>query len=260
MSFLTVAIEQFAATSSIETNLEQVLEAVRRGAKGGARVILLPEASMLPFGAALNIEEDLSGPWAMAVHDLAASLGVVVCVGLFQGGRKLRNTLLVTGKELHTGYDKIHLYDAFGYRESDQICAGNAIKVISLDGIGLGLAICYDLRFPEHFIHMAKEGAHVMLVAAQWADGAGKLEQWRLLARARALDSTSWLLACGQASSGNGFGIGHSMIVSPMGEIVAELGREKGELLASIDLGAVTQAREILPVLQTRKNQRMSRS
>jgi predicted amidohydrolase len=139
---------------------------------------------------------------------------------------RVRNTLLVTGRGTHLGYDKIHLFDAFGFTESATVAPGETPVLVEVDGVALGLATCYDLRFPELFRHLAAEGAAAVLVAASWGAGEGKREQWELLARARALDSTAWVLACGQAdpaASGLDYGataptgVGHSVVVDPAG-------------------------------------------
>ena len=117
-------------------------------------------------------------------------------------GVRVRNTLLVTGPtgggdEIHTGYDKIHLFDAFGFAESDTVEPGDATRVVTVDGVGVGLSVCYDIRFPGQYTALASAGARLTLCSASWGAGPGKVDQWRLLARARALDSTTFLLAAG---------------------------------------------------------------
>ena len=103
---------------------------------------------------------------------------------------------------MDTSYDKIHLYDAFGFAESDTVAPGSDPVVIEVDGETLGLAICYDIRFPELFRALADRGASTVLLPASWGAGPGKVEQWELLVRARAIDSTTYVLACDQADPG----------------------------------------------------------
>ncbi len=103
----------------------------------------------------------------------------------------MRNTLLVTGPGVETSYDKIHLFDAFGFAESDTVDAGTGPVTFELGGMSFGLATCYDIRFPALFTANADRGAEVNIVCASWGSGPGKVDQWQLLARARAVDSTT---------------------------------------------------------------------
>ena len=102
-------------------------------------------------------------------------------VGTFTPGRsaKVRNTLLVTGPAIEAHYNKIHLFDAYGYRESDQIEPGDALVVVEIGGVKIGLTTCYDLRFPELFKALALQGADVIVVPSSWAPGERKVAQWR---------------------------------------------------------------------------------
>ena len=255
-SKLIIALEQIALGPSWEDNLSHCLAAIRRAAASGAQVAVLPEACMRPYGLPLQDPPDgLYEQWRTAIQACAQELDILVLMGLFRRKNKaLFNTLLVTGHDLSEGYDKRHLYDAFGYAESSEVSAGSDCLILDLGGFSLGFALCYDLRFPEHFIAMALQGANVMIVCADWAQGPGKLEQWRLLAQARALDCTSYLLACGQACNDwqKGFGLGHSLVVHPSGQILEELGEGEGELVLSLDGDEITRVREALPVLSWR--------
>ncbi|MFZ0530505.1 MAG: nitrilase-related carbon-nitrogen hydrolase, partial [Propionicimonas sp.] len=161
---------------------------------------------------------------------------------------------LVTG-EAETHYDKIHLFDALGYAESRQILPGDSPVHFPLSGHRIGLATCYDLRFPSLFTHLARSGAELILVPASWAPGDQKLHQWRTLVTARAMDSTTFVVAVDQAappavSEGPGpTGIGHSMVVDPTGTVLLELGEDPELALVELDLGTVADARRRLPVL-----------
>ena len=88
-------------------------------------------------------------------------------------------------------YDKIHLFDAFGFTESETVAPGTELLVLTLGGVGVGFATCYDLRFPSLFTALAERGAQLICLPASWGAGPGKLEQWQLLLRARALDCTA---------------------------------------------------------------------
>ena len=258
---MRVALCQISSSTDPAANLDLVREGTARAAADGARVVVFPEAAMCRFGVPLGpVAEPLDGPWATAVRDVAREHGVVVVAGMFTpapGGR-VANTLLVTGGGHHVGYDKIHLFDAFGFTESRTVAPGSSVVAVEVDGVVLGLATCYDVRFPELFRALADRGASVVLVCASWGAGPGKREQWELLVRARALDCTSWVLACGQADPGVDHGgaptgIGFSAVVSPQGEVVERLAGEPGVILADIDTDSVTAARRTLPVLANRR-------
>ncbi|WP_425309989.1 carbon-nitrogen hydrolase family protein [Ammonicoccus fulvus] len=263
---MRIALAQICATREVEDNLEQVRTRVAEAAKGGARLVVFPEATMRAFGHNLDsIAEPVDGPFAQAIADLARTHDLTVAVGLFTPGGstesdrpKVRNTLLVAQPDGVRHYDKIHLYDAFGFAESDTVEAGAEELRVMVDGVSIGMTICYDIRFPQLFINHARAGAQVIVVAASWGAGPEKIEQWQLLARARALDSTSWVLACGQADpqsagveakQGAPTGVGHSLVVSPTGRVIASAGAAPQLLLADLDLDLVAQTRRTLPVL-----------
>jgi predicted amidohydrolase len=218
---------------------------------------------MCRFGVPLApIAEPVDGPWADGVRRIATEVGITVIAGMFapaDDGR-VTNTLIAAGpgtpNDPDTHYHKIHLYDAFGFTESRTVAPGREPVVITVDGVGVGLTTCYDIRFPELFTTLARRGAQLITVSASWASGRGKLEQWTLLARARALDSTSYIAAAGQANPGEPLassaptGVGGSMVVSPFGDVVASAGADPQLLLADIDLDRVVSARDTIAVLR----------
>jgi predicted amidohydrolase len=171
---------------------------------------------------------------------------------------RVRNTLLVTGPGLDTSYDKVHLFDAFGFTESRTVDAGASPVTFEINGTVFGLATCYDVRFPALFTANARAGAQVNIVCASWGAGEGKAEQWDLLVRARALDSTTFVVACGQGDPGTigagpagtaPTGIGHSAVITPLGSAVAALGGKPELAVVDIDPAMVDEVRTKLPVL-----------
>ncbi|HEV2783983.1 MAG TPA: carbon-nitrogen hydrolase family protein [Actinophytocola sp.] len=262
---MRVALCQITSTDDPQANLKEVEAGVRRAAAEGAAVALFPEATMACFGVPLGpLAEPLDGPWASAVRELAAAHGVLVVAGMFTPAPDGRvfNTLLVTGRDQHLGYDKIHLFDAFGFTESRTVAPGSTPVTVPVGGTVLGVATCYDVRFPGLFTALADRGAVAILLGASWGAGEGKREQWELLVRARALDSTCWLLACGQANPlASGLtpnpkaptGIGYSTVADPTGRMHAQLGAEPDTLVVDIDLGLVDQTRKVIPVLVNRR-------
>ncbi len=220
---------------------------------------------MCAFGVSLApIAQPVNGPWADAVREIAAESGITVVAGMFTpgSGGRVRNTLLAVGGGVEASYDKIHLFDAYGFRESRTVAPGIEPVVIDVDGVTVGLTVCYDVRFPGLYQELAKQGATVILVAASWGAGPGKREQWDLLTRARALDSTSFLLAAGQADPATvgaaprgsaPTGVGGSVAVTPLGAVIDQLDAAPGLLVVDVDPQQVADARESIPVLANRR-------
>lgn len=260
---IRVALCQIQSQDDPAANLDIVRAEVRRAAAAGAELAVFPEATMARFGISLRtLAEPVDGPWARAVADIARTHALTVVAGMFTPGTdgRVRNTLLITGPDGTTGYDKIHLYDAFGFRESDTVEPGDQPVVVEVGGVRVGVATCYDVRFPELFVDLARQGATAIVVPASWGNGPGKVEQWQLLVRARALDTVSWLLAAGQAyppASGHDwgdgpYGIGHSLAVAPDGMVVGSLGDAPGQLVVDVDPDLATTLRKSIPVLDNR--------
>jgi predicted amidohydrolase len=258
---MRVAIAQLNSGADPSGNLALVEQYTREAVDGGADLVVFPEAMMCAFGNDLaDVVEPLDGPWATRVRELATSLGIVVVAGMFTPGEgdRVRNTLLAVGPGVDTSYDKVHLFDAFGYRESDGVEPGTRPVTFEVGGVTMGLATCYDIRFPALFTTTAAAGASINLVCASWGAGEGKVEQWGLLSRARALDSTTFVIACGQADPASSgivtagtapTGVGHSAVVSPLGKVLLELGAEPQLAFVDLDLTQVGDARATLPVL-----------
>jgi predicted amidohydrolase len=265
---MRIALAQIQSGAEPDANLALVEEYTRRAADAGASLVLFPEATMCRFGVPLApIAEPLDGSWASGVRAVAESAGIVVVAGMFvpaeedRAGR-VTNTLIATGPGVDAHYDKIHLYDAFGFTESDTIAPGHEPVVISVDGdsgpVNVGLTLCYDVRFPELYVELAQRGAQLITVHASWGAGPGKLEQWTLLARARAVDTTGFVAAVDQAYPGDELaavgpvGVGGSLVASAVGEVLASAGSDPQLLVSDLDLDAAQKARETIAVLRNR--------
>ncbi len=258
---MRLAIAQIISSADPAANLELIRDYTTQAKAADARLVVFPEAAMRAFGHSLTgIAEPLDGPWAEKVRALARELDIVIVAGMFTPGRdgRVRNTLLVTGPGVETSYDKVHLFDAFGFAESKTVDAGTSPVTFDIEGTVFGLATCYDVRFPALFTANARAGAQVNIVCASWGAGEGKAEQWDLLVRARALDSTTFVVACGQGDPetiGAGpartapTGIGHSAVVTPLGSVMAALGGEPELSVVDIDPSEVDEVRAKLPVL-----------
>lgn len=245
-------------------NLALLTRLTGEAADLGAQLVIFPEAMMCRFGVPLGpVAQPLDGPWATGVAQVARDRGIAVIAGMFTpaGDGRVHNTLLVAvpGQPVR-GYHKIHLYDAFGFTESRTVAPGDQPLVVEVDGHRVGVATCYDLRFPELFFELARRGAELIAVAAAWGDGPGKLAQFQLLTSARALDSGSYVAAVGQSPPGDPevaagpapTGVGHSRISDPFGSVVADYGAAPRLAVHQIDLSVVGRARAASAVLANR--------
>ena len=148
-------------------------------------------------------------------------------------------------------YRKIHLYDSFGYHESRTVSAGPIEPAASeVRGFPVGLMTCYDLRFPELARVLTLAGAEALVVPAAWVAGERKVEHWRTLLRARAIENTVWVVGVGQPGPRY---TGHSMVVAPDGDVVVEAGEDSAELDAVLDRESVADVRRTNPSVANRR-------
>ena len=262
---MRIALAQIQSGTEPAANLKLVEEYTRRAADAGARLVLFPEATMCRFGVTLaDVAEPLDGAWAEGVRRIAASTGVTVVAGMFvpaDDGR-VTNTLIASGPGVDAHYNKIYLYDAFGFTESRTVAPGREPVIITVAGdsgpVTVGLTLCYDIRFPELYVELARRGAQLITVHASWGSGPGKLEQWTLLARARALDTGGFVGAVGQAYPGDEIaklgptGVGGSIVASPLGEVIEAAGADPSLLVTDIDADVVQSVRDTIAVLRNR--------
>jgi deaminated glutathione amidase len=265
MSTLRVALAQILSGADPQENLELVASQTAAAAEHDAQLVIFPEATMRRFGLPLaEIAESVDGPWAQQLRKIADHHQLVVVAGMFtpSGDGRVKNTLRCVGAGVDAHYDKIHLFDAFGFRESDTVAGGAEPVMITIGEAKVGLTTCYDVRFPGLYLKLAELGAQVMCVAASWGAGPGKVEQWQLLTRARALDCTSYVVAAAQADPAAAgialdgrapTGVGYSAAISPRGEVLRSLGARRGLLVADLDLDVVEETRGAIPVLANRR-------
>ncbi|GAB3929042.1 putative nitrilase/cyanide hydratase [Microlunatus endophyticus] len=268
---MRVALAQLTSTADPQANLDLVEDSTRRAAERGAELVIFPEAMMCAFGNRLDtVAEPLDGSWVGRLTTIAQTYGPTIVAGMFtpggqtgpDGRQKVINTLVATGPGGLASYQKIHLFDAFGFAESDTVVAGTEPVIIEVAGTSIGLTLCYDVRFPGLYQTLAERGAEVIIVSASWGAGPGKVEQWQLLTQARALDSTCFILAAGQADpatqghrqAGSApTGVGYSAVIDPSGGAIAGAGAEPELLITDIDPGQVSEVRKIIPVLANRR-------
>jgi len=222
-------------------------------------LVLLPEAYMRDFGKPSSdisaFAEPLDGPFVARLTEFAAAHDTTVVAGMFEisddSGRPY-NTLAVVDRDgLRASYRKIHLYDSFGYKESERLCAGEIEPVlVDIGGLSVGLMTCYDLRFPELARELVRRGAQLLVAPSAWVAGPGKVEHWRTLVAARAIENTVFLAAVGQPGPRY---TGHSLVVGPAGDLLGELGDGDHVLTVSVSTEDLERARADNPSLLNRR-------
>ena len=237
-------------------NTADALRSIREAAGQGAELIATPEmTSQLDRRRTSPVpaEADTLAPFV----DLAADLGIHILLGSVPvpDGDKLRNQSVLLGPSgVLARYTKMHLFDVDvseteSWRESATYRAGDAPTVALVGKAKLGLTVCYDLRFSELFRHYARAGCQVIMVPAAFTVPTGKAH-WHVLLRARAIETGAYILAPAQGGlhEDGRSTYGHSLVVDPWGEVVAELAHdEPGILLADLDLSRVADARRRIP-------------
>lgn len=205
------------------------------------------------------LAEPLDGPFVQGLSRLARELGTALVAGMFETcpaePSRPYNTLVALGAdgEVCGSYRKQHLYDAFGYRESDRLSPGDPAEgptVIRIAGHGVGLLTCYDLRFPELSRLSADGGAELLAVPAAWMRGPAKEDHWTTLLRARAIENTCYV--AGAAQNGRHY-CGRSMLVDPFGITVAGLGEQDGFCVGEVSADRVAEVRRTNPTLAHRR-------
>lgn len=259
---IAVAVAQFAPSDDRAANLAEVERLATVAASRGAKLVVFPEYSSYftpqPGEDWLEAAEDVDGgPFATALAALSTRLGAHVVAGLIErvpGERRVRNTVVAVAPD--TGvvarYRKLHLYDAFGARESEWIAPGDLDEpeLFEAGGLTFGLQTCYDARFPEVTRRLVDAGADVVCMPAEWVRGPLKESHWRVLTTARALENTIYVVAADHAPP---IGAGNSMIVDPMGVELATIGEATDVALAWLSRERIEAVRRINPALDLRR-------
>jgi deaminated glutathione amidase len=261
---MRVALCQIPISSRPDVNLDRVRSAVSEGAASGARLAVFPEGTHIRFSADLRAAaEPLDGPFCQGLSDIARSAGVAVVAGVFEtapDGRAYNTAVgFDTDGRLAAAYRKIHLFDALGHRESDNVAPGSEAVTAELAGLRVGFLTCYDVRFPELARSMAAAGAQLLVVPAAWASGSFKEEHWVTLVRARAIENTIWVAAAGQVpdpaepATRAPTGVGRSMLVDPMGAVRLDLGPAAAIATGEVETRYTDSVRAVLPSLANRR-------
>lgn len=257
---LAVSVGQFGATVDKAHNLSEIERLVGKAAAACARLVVLPENSMYsnpdPTADYSGEREQLDGPFVTTMMRLAKEHGVAVVVGMtevLEGTTKASNTVVSIGSagELLGFYRKVHLYDAFGYKESERVhSAPFEPLTFKAEGLTFGVMTCYDIRFPEMARALVDVGSDVLVVPAAWAVGPSKEDHWTTLARARAIENTTYVMVSGQTGP---HCTGQSMIIDPMGVVVASAGETPGIAATTISNERIDAVRRKNPSLSNRR-------
>ncbi len=261
---MRVALGQIPVSSVPLVNLGRVRDAATSAAAQGAQLAVFPEGTQARFSVSLRaVAEPLDGPFCQGLADIARSAGIALVAGIFEpapDGRVYNTTVgYDTDGRLAAVYRKIHLFDALGFRESDDVAPGNDVVIGQLAGLRVGFMTCYDVRFPELARALAANGAELLVLPAAWAAGPFKEEHWRTLVQARAIENTIWLAAAGQVpdpaepATRAPTGIGRSMLVDPMGVVKVDLGPAAGLGTGDVDISLTASVRKVLPSLANRR-------
>jgi predicted amidohydrolase len=259
VSDLNVTVVQLAASLDPAENRESlgVLDAICSGTPR-PDLVVFPEVMMRDFGKPgsdiSEFAEDLDGPFVKRLTELAGEHEVTLVAGMFERspdpGRPYNTLVVVDETGVRASYRKIHLYDSFGYKESERLLAG-ALEpvVVEIGGFKVGLMTCYDLRFPELARALVDRGAELLVVPAAWVAGPGKVDHWRTLLKARAIENTVYVAAAAQPAPRYS---GHSMIVSPRGDLFEA---EETDLVVSstVERAYLDQVRAENPSLANRR-------
>lgn len=275
---LRVAAVQLTSTEDVAQNLATACRLVRDAAERGAQLVGLPENfaylgsdrdHRLAIAEPLDPDRDgaISSPRPIlaAMIALTREVGVHLLLGGFpergQAPGRIRNTAVLLGPDGGIGarYRKIHLFDVdtpagTRFRESEAIEAGSDVVVAPFPWGGLGLSVCYDLRFPELYRRQSAAGARVLAVPSAFTAETGK-DHWHVLLRARAIENQSFVLAPAQFGlhGGQRRSYGHALIVDPWGTVLAECGDHPGVAIADLDFRYQDAVRARLPCLSHRR-------
>ncbi|GIG38611.1 carbon-nitrogen hydrolase family protein [Cellulomonas phragmiteti] len=260
-----VTVAQLEVGTDRGANLLAARDALRTAGRARSDLVVLPEyaSAFDPRGVGVELAEPLDGPFVTMLRRAAAEHGLAVVAGtILPGGAagadgqpRAVNAVVAVGAdgEVAGVYRKVHLYDAFGHRESQRLAPGPADApplVLDVGGLRFGVLTCYDLRFPEVARRLVDAGADVLLVPAAWAAGDLKAMHWRTLAVARAIENTAAVLAVGQAGRGV---VGRSLVVGPDGVVGLEADDTPQVRTVDLDAEELRAVRERNPSLTHRR-------
>lgn len=262
MRDITVALVQMDTQSDKEENLRNMEERIREAAKKGAGLVVFPETVEYIGPDLAGHASEVPGEITERFSRMARENNVWLHTGSIteKCEEKSRNLSMLFSPEGRcvAEYRKLHMFDVTVedgpcYRESKNIAPGDTVSLADTDFGRVGLSICYDLRFPQLYRLMADKGAEILIVSANFTDPTGEAH-WEPLLRARAIENTCYVLACGQCGQKKAFKAhGHSMVVDPWGRIAAEAGEGEEILYARLSADILEKTRQQIPCLENQR-------
>ena len=267
MSKFNIAVCQMKVTDSKQKNIENARKMIEKAVNGKkADIIVLPEMFNCPYDTKVMSEyaEEYNGETAQVLASLAKELGVYIIGGSIpeKSGDKLYNTCLIFNNEgaIIGRHRKIHMFDVdiengIKFKESDILCPGNEITVVETKYCKIGVAICYDIRFPELMRSMALSDAKIIVVPGAFNMTTGPAH-WDALIKVRAIDNQVYFVAASPARNeeANYIAYGYSAIVNPWGEFIARAEEREQIICSEIDLKYIEKVRNELPLLKNRRD------
>jgi deaminated glutathione amidase len=255
---MRIALGQFAVGKAAEDNARTCIGLMQRAHADGADLLVLPEGvlarDIADPGIVRRAAQPLDGPFVTALLDASRVDGTTTMFSVHvpaPDGRVWNTLVAIRAGAIVAQYRKLHLYDAFSMRESANVIAGDAVPpLVPVAGLNVGLMTCYDVRFPELARRLAIDGADMLVLPSAWVRGPLKEMHWEVLVTARALENTVYVAAAGECGERN---IGASMVVDPLGVVIARAAETPALLFADIDPARLDHARKALPVLQNRR-------
>lgn len=267
MDKFRLAICQMNVVDNKDENIGKAISMLETAARNNANIVVLPEMFNCPYSNdkfPLYAERENNGITIRAVSEAAQKLGIYIIAGsipevssnhIYNSSFIFDNKGKIIGK-----HQKMHLFDIdvpgkIRFKESDTLSPGRNITVVDTEFCKIGVAICYDMRFPELLRLMALQGAKLIVIPAAFNMTTGPAH-WEILIRTRALDNQVYMAAASPARDENASYVayGHSMIVDPWGGKIVEAGSEEKIIYSDVDLALVDRVRSELPLLKHRRN------
>lgn len=257
-----IALAQVQSSTDKAENLKKASRLIDDAKRQGAELVAFPEFLMAFSPASQSaaeltaVAESVDGPFIAALRECAGDANLGVLAAIYETSpitHRVYDTAvwLDAAGNIASVYRKLHLYDAFGFKESDKFHPGADIApLVNLGDAHCATMICYDLRFPELARLLTLDGANILFAPSGWVQGDLKVEHWQTMIRARALENGCFVIAPNQV--GNIY-TGHSMAVDPLGRTLVDLQEKEALAVVEIDLAMVREVREKLPLLQNRR-------
>jgi omega-amidase len=261
-----IALCQMQVVDNKEKNLDKATAMIEEAAENGAELIILPEMFNCPYDTEKFVEyaENKETSKSLeAVSKAALKNNIYLIAGSIPEllNEKLYNSSFVINRngKIVGVHRKMHLFDIdisgqIAFKESETVTAGNKITVVETDLIKIGIAICYDIRFPELFRLMALEGAELIVVPGAFNMTTGPAH-WEIILRARAIDNQIYLAAASPAVNEDlsYIAYGHSLVVDPWGKVISNAGKDEKIVYADLNIPYIKKVRDELPILKNRR-------